>query len=356
VAMFCEKYMPIYLLNNDEYKMKNYAKALEEVFVELDYMLLSDEGHEKMRGILLEIKQELRGAGAKLDMNEEKEIKSYAFQAGCTSCVCLMTPDTIYCSNSGDSRAVLATKQGKVIELSHDHKPDNDIELARVKAGGGFVEDGRVQGVIAVSRAIGDWEYKNPGLLAQMDRKPSLKKKTKSTTKDAAPTDNKPKGGPYRNIEESKKHQVTSFPDIKKVAIKPEHDFIIVACDGIWDCFTNEQAVKFVRQKRERGPKSGGATAKLGRSSKGLDLGKKSSTSSASSPSKLGKGKDGLSSKKIKQKGETSFIIEELMNQGIAKGDITMSDGTGTDNMTCIIIQFRDPEEVKAEKDSEAEE
>jgi serine/threonine protein phosphatase PrpC len=50
----------------------------------------------------------------------------------------------IYCANSGDSRACLATKKGKVIDLSHDHKPDNDIELKRVKAGGGFVEDGRV--------------------------------------------------------------------------------------------------------------------------------------------------------------------------------------------------------------------
>ena len=48
--------------------------------------------------------------------------------------------------------------------------------------------------------------------------------------------------------------------------------------------------------------------------------------------------------KKIKPKGETSFIVEEMMDHGIAKGDITMSDGTGTDNMTCIIIQFRDPE------------
>lgn len=38
-----------------------------------------------------------------------------------------------------------------------------------------------------------------------------------------------------------------------------------------------------------------------------------------------------------------------MMDQGIAKGDITMSDGTGTDNMTCCIVQFRDPEEVKAE-------
>jgi hypothetical protein len=42
--------------------------------------------------------------------------------------------------------------------------------------------------------------------------------------------------------------------------------------------------------------------------------------------------------RKLKPKGETSFIIEEMMDHGIAKGDITMSDGTGTDNMTCIIV------------------
>ena len=53
---------------------------------------------------------------------------------------------------------------------------------------------------------------------------------------------------------------------------------------------------------------------------------------------------------KKKPKGETSFIVEEMMDHGIAKGDITMSDGTGTDNMTCIIIQFRDPEEVAKDK------
>jgi hypothetical protein len=41
-----------------------------------------------------------------------------------------------------------------------------------------------------------------------------------------------------------------------------------------------------------------------------------------------------------------------MMDHGIAKGDITMSDGTGTDNMTCIIVQFRDPDEVKKELDS----
>lgn len=37
------------LINNEEYKSKNYAKALEETFVEIDYLLTSDEGYEKMK-------------------------------------------------------------------------------------------------------------------------------------------------------------------------------------------------------------------------------------------------------------------------------------------------------------------
>ena len=48
-------------------------------------------------------------------------------------------------------------------------------------------------------------------------------------------------------MDEARKHQVSSFPDIKKVAIKPDLDFIVVACDGIWDCYTNEACAKFVR-------------------------------------------------------------------------------------------------------------
>lgn len=89
----------------------------------------------------------------------------------------MITPTQIFCSNSGDSRACLGYKDGKLKELSFDHKPENPIETKRVKAGGGFIEDGRVQGVIAVSRAIGDWEYKNPGLLKTMEKSGSIKKR-----------------------------------------------------------------------------------------------------------------------------------------------------------------------------------
>ena len=110
----------------------------------MDYLLLSDEGHDLMREIVLAEKKKAQGPNAKLDIAEEREIKALSFNAGCTSCVVLMTKDTIYCANAGDSRACIFTKNNKCIELSHDHKPDNDGELKRVKAGGGFVEEGRV--------------------------------------------------------------------------------------------------------------------------------------------------------------------------------------------------------------------
>jgi len=110
------------------------------------------------------MKKAVRGPAARLEVAEEKEIRVVAFSAGCTACVCLLTQEHIFCANAGDSRAVLGLKSGKLIELSYDHKPDNAQEMARVKAAGGFIEDGRVQGIIAVSRAIGDWEYKNPAL------------------------------------------------------------------------------------------------------------------------------------------------------------------------------------------------
>lgn len=56
VAMFCERHMPPMLMNNDEYKKKNFSRALEETFVEIDYLLINEEGHNMMRAIVLEMK------------------------------------------------------------------------------------------------------------------------------------------------------------------------------------------------------------------------------------------------------------------------------------------------------------
>ncbi|XP_008439133.2 probable protein phosphatase 2C 75 isoform X2 [Cucumis melo] len=76
---------------------------------------------------------------------------------GSTAVVAVLTPDHIIVANCGDSRAVLC-RGGRAIPLSIDHKPDRNDELARIEAAGGrviFVNGARVEGILAMSRAIG---------------------------------------------------------------------------------------------------------------------------------------------------------------------------------------------------------
>ena len=87
--------------------------------------------------------------------------------AGCTATVILVTRTEIICANAGDSRTVMS-RGGRAKDMSEDHKPDNSGELSRIQRSGGFVEEGRVNGMLALSRALGDFEYKNnPQVLAK---------------------------------------------------------------------------------------------------------------------------------------------------------------------------------------------
>ena len=94
----------------------------------------------------------------KLDENLKQE--DFSTDTGSTSCVVFVTKNKIYCANAGDSRAVLYDG-GKVHELSHDHKPDNAAEQDRIEKANHMVEDQRVDGNLALSRAFGDYQYKD---------------------------------------------------------------------------------------------------------------------------------------------------------------------------------------------------
>jgi len=120
---------------------------------------------------------------------------------------------TIHFAHSGDSR-IVACVNGEIV-ASEDHKPNRADERARIVAAGGFVEFGalgggplRVDGTLAVSRAFGDFHFK------PVDKRPELCK-------------------------------VTAMPEVQTVTAKPG-DWILIACDGIFDVFTNEEVRDFV--------------------------------------------------------------------------------------------------------------
>lgn len=79
--------------------------------------------------------------------------------AGCTAVVAVVLGQDLYVANAGDSRCVLC--HGNItMKLTVDHKPTNPGEEKRIVDAGGFVTEGRVNGCLNLSRAIGDMNYK----------------------------------------------------------------------------------------------------------------------------------------------------------------------------------------------------
>jgi serine/threonine protein phosphatase PrpC len=146
--------------------------------------------------------------------------------SGTTACIVLVTPEHFVCANAGDSRAVYSKNNHKAIPLSYDHKPDDEEEERRIRAAGGYVAGGRVEGDLAVSRGLGDFRFKHyPTVLAGNF------------------SNNKPQN-----------QKVSPVPDIiVQTRNSAQDEFIIVACDGIWDVRTNQDCVNDVATIFEEG-------------------------------------------------------------------------------------------------------
>lgn len=114
----------------------------------------------------------------------------------------------------GDCRAVLC-RRGKALEMSQDHRgPVHDAERRRVEESGGFIDDGYLNGVLSVTRALGDWDLKTPiG------------------------------GVPSPLIAE---------PEFRQVTLTEDDEFLIIGCDGIWDVMSSQHAVGVVRRGLRR--------------------------------------------------------------------------------------------------------
>lgn len=146
----------------------------------------------------------------------------------------------IIVANTGDSRSILSMNGGFSKNLSFDHKPSNMGERVRIENSGGYVINSRVNEVLALSRAFGDYKFKLPWLqLATPGHNNSFLEENRKFVK---------------------KNLVALPPELYQVTVEPDimiydlealsfPEFVILACDGIWDCYTNDQLVKLIRKK-----------------------------------------------------------------------------------------------------------
>ncbi|RHZ66491.1 type 2C protein phosphatase PTC1 [Aspergillus thermomutatus] len=108
----------------------------------------------------------------------------------------------LYTANVGDARIILC-RNGKALRLSYDHKGSDENEGKRIANAGGLILNNRVNGVLAVTRALGDAYLKD---------------------------------------------LVTGHPYTTETVIQPDQDeFIILACDGLWDVCSDQEAVDLIR-------------------------------------------------------------------------------------------------------------
>ncbi|KAL2815176.1 protein phosphatase 2C [Aspergillus granulosus] len=112
----------------------------------------------------------------------------------------------LYTANVGDARVILC-RNGKALRLSYDHKGSDENEGRRIANAGGLILNNRVNGVLAVTRALGDAYIKD---------------------------------------------LVTGHPYTTETVIQPDLDeFIILACDGLWDVCSDQEAVDLIRDVQD---------------------------------------------------------------------------------------------------------
>ncbi len=173
-------------------------------------------------------------------------------ESGCTATTVLVDTNRIIVANVGDSRAVMSRTTGPV-DLSVEHRVygSGDVvqnESKRVEQSGGWVDDGRVCGILAVSRAFGDAHFKGKG----------LQKLLKEGISDGFWTNE------FAESVRFVSDPVISVPDVLEMTVSKETDeFVIVATDGLWDVVSSKEGCDFVRKDLIKGNSPEKAASRL---------------------------------------------------------------------------------------------
>jgi len=225
VAQVAAERLPKLLRSQPAYGLLDYAGAFREAFASLEDLLRSPAGHR-------EVARRSRGETPK--------------GMGCTAVVALIVgagrdtaakpgacwPQTgsagseLLVANLGDSRCVLASGSS-AIAMSQDHTPNLPHERLRIKRAGGFVnKEGRVNGNLNLSRALGDFFYKR-------DRR--LK--------------------PEEQL-------ISGVPEIRRRKLQSVDKYLVLGCDGVFERMSNEAIVRNLLAELEgKGAKQSGPKA-----------------------------------------------------------------------------------------------
>ncbi|KAF9688203.1 hypothetical protein SADUNF_Sadunf02G0172700 [Salix dunnii] len=160
---------------------------------------------------LKEVENSLRKAFHQADLALADD-HGVSTSSGTTALTAFVFGRLLMVANAGDCRAVLCRK-GEAIDLSQDHRPIYPSERRRVEELGGYIDDGYLNGVLSVSRALGDWDMKLP------------------------------RGSPSPLIAD---------PEFQQLVLTEDDEFLIIGCDGIWDVMSSQHAVSLVRHGLQR--------------------------------------------------------------------------------------------------------
>lgn len=139
-------------------------------------------------------------------LSTDRDISEKRIQAGTTAVSALIQRSKdgskrwLYVANAGDARAVIGRK-GKAVRLSYDHKGSDESETKRITDLGGFMLLNRVNGILAVTRSLGD---------------------------------------------SSMKEYVIGEPFMTATELNEDDTHLILACDGLWDVASDQEALDLI--------------------------------------------------------------------------------------------------------------
>ena len=265
VAEYVKNHFVEIFINNSKYLKGDIKSALKETFLTLDNNLQSIEAMKELtHSHEIFVKTYNLNDNENINNNDIENsdyIDNIAYNIGCTCNILVIYKNILYFANAGDSRSVLLKNKGEVNSMSIDHKPELPNEFNRIKKAGGRIIEGRVNGLLNLSRSIGDFQFKNRKDLKQEEQ------------------------------------IVTCNPDILFENRSQNDDFVIMGCDGIWECISNTGISEYIYDKENN--------INNGNKNKELNLEK---------------------------------ILEDLFERNIAKSE---EEENGCDNMTAILIQFK---------------